>query len=246
MYIYPISQFSQVYSNRISNSVNNSQKQNTHFASDSFNKSLAFGNFPAIVTSIANKRFRNLNQLEHSFNNLMSDILLDTNIEKSPYFSYFAAGFKESGFSGLLGNLRMPKSTPKINALVEKSAEKELILAKLDGEPVLTLYNWGRHGFWQTDSSTRDMRILFSNAERIPDKEAIVEYTMNKKGQYCVSQRLGPEYFDTVYYPSTGNIRQETYYYSGGKSDTTYYNEDGSKAFFENWIYGGTRAEPIY
>ena len=247
MYIYPVSLVSQVCGTKISKVDQNSQRMNkASEMADSFQKTISFGNFQTMVTEIADKKIKNLNGLEHSFNSLMKEIISDAKIEKTPYFSYLEAGFKESGFSGLLRNLRMPKSTPKINTLVEKSSENELVLAKLDGEPVLSLFNFGRYGFWESESSTRDMRLIFSNAEKILDKEARVEFTMNKKGQYSVFQRTGQNFIDTVYYPTTGNIRRETYCYAGGKPDTTYYNEDGSKAFFENWFYGGTPTEPIY
>ena len=207
---------------------------------------ISFGNLQTSITEYADKNIKVLNELEQSFNTLMKELISDSGIEKNKYFSYFANMFKESGYRGLLENLRMPKSTPEINTLVEKSAQEGLVLAKSGDEPVLTLFNWGKHGFWQSSDSTRDMRILFSNMEKLEDKQAIIEYTIDKDGYYIIAQRVGKNYRETAFYSTTGNKRYDVYCYDGGKPDITYYNKDGSKSFWENWLHGGTQAEPIY
>lgn len=248
MYIVPVSlssSFNRVVLNKDSRF--NVQYDNKTLKYDSFHKSsVSFGALQTTVTELVKKRYNNLDEIEEVFNTLIKELIKDKTIKRNTNLAYLIRSYKKSGFRGLLENLRMPNSTSDINALVDKSADNGLELAKFGEEPLLMLLNFGRHGLFDGPTSTRDMRLLFSNGEKLKDKNAIMEFTMGKKGNYRISQRSGEDYVETVYYASTGNKKSETVCYGKGNPSTTYYNKDGSIDFFKNWFVGGTPIVPIY
>lgn len=214
---------------------------------DSFQKAnITFGGIKNIVSEYAVKRFKNLNEVEECFNSLMRELISDKTTVKSSYLSYIVRGFKKSGFRGLLENLRMPKSTPEIDKLVEMAKFKRVNLVKSDERPVLQIFNAGKHSLWGGASSTRDIRVMFSNAANIDSKKAIIEFTIDKKGNFKVYQQYCKNYAETAYYSSTGNKRFETICSGNSKPNTTYYNKNGSESLLGNWFHGGSPAEPIY
>lgn len=129
--------------------------------------------------------------------------------------------------------------------------------------PVIKLGNLGKHGFFNSlfekETAPNDIRLLFSNCNAIDanpitlknDRDFIskmnsVELYLDKKGDLTVEQQHGETNVITHFHSLTGHKKLVIESYGDGKPESTYYNKDGTKAFWKNFFYGGVPTEGIY
>ena len=190
------------------------------------------------------KSFSHENSFEKPFDELLQIIINSNKYTKSEHFNDFLEVYNKKGLYGTLRTLWQATPIEKIAKTVSKHPQETLILAKTNNQSVLEIFNWGKHGFFnsifETKSAPNDVRLLFSK------NKTTLEFSLDKKGDLTVSRNVGDNFYTTTYYKETGTKKSETVQYGSFKPETTYYNKDGSKAFWKNFIYGGTPTEPIY
>ncbi len=197
-----------------------------------------------IIIKGAATTFNKDSELEKVFIQLMNEIKTDSKIIKFPDFIEIIKIFDQSGFRGVMNELWKANPTTQIMELVNKSEKDRLILATRNNKPIVELYNLGKHGFWNaiTDSqeAPRDMRLCFGN------NKTYMHFYLDKKGDCSLCQSIGDTTTYSAYYASTGNKKFETRHCESCAPETTYYNKDGTKAFFKNWFFGGPAIAPVY
>lgn len=193
-----------------------------------------------ILGEIVNRTFLNDIDIEKTFSKLLNTISTNDKITKLKEFYFIEKLEREKGFRGMMRELNSanPKSEARkfLNIMSTNNT-----LAEQDNKPVLQLFDCGPQGFINciTDNpnSQRKVELMFM----IPsDKPLSASVNLNSKGEYCLNQSRDCLNLYTCFYSSTGNRRFTILQSAGGEPDKTYFNKDGSKAFFKNWFFGGT------
>lgn len=193
-----------------------------------------------ILGEVVNRSFLNDIDIEKTFSKLLNTISTNDNITKLKEFYFIEKLEKEKGFRGMMRELNSadPKSEARkfLNIM-----SKNNTLAKQDDKPVLQVLDWGPRGFvnYMTDNpnSPRKVELMFMIPENKPLSASV---NLNSKGEYCLNQSRDCLNVYTCFYSSTGNRRFTILQSIGGEPDKTYFNKDGSMAFFKNWFFGGT------
>ena len=205
---------------------------------------IQFTGFEKTISDASRKTFKNDSEVEETFKQIFNAILKDSNIIKEASFNIIIDTYKQEGFRGLMNELWKAYTSDNFIPLINSSEGHILNLAQKDDKPVVELINYGRHGFWNaindTEYATRDVRLSFSYGKNS------IEFYLDKKGDCSLLQNYEKTSIYSGYYKSTGNKKFQTEHYSECRPETTYYNKDGSKAFFKNWFYGGPAIEPIF
>ncbi len=238
MKVLPVS-FSQPITNQRQVSTNMSSRktalksQHDNVTFTCYQNSLALG-----VHTILNHE----NQAEKFFDMIFTDLLKASYLKSSDKLDEIAKLHKSKGMFGVLTEFWRPVSNNSvIKELVKKAEEKNVILARTkENKPLLEVHNWGRNGFWNalTDNAdaTRDVRLVFN----YPNTVSSVEFGLDKKGRLNVLQYKNGSAVFTKFHRSTGHRMQQTFHSDTGNPEVYYYNKDGSKNWFKNWIQGGT------
>ena len=200
-----------------------------------YTKQPAFTGYYDVLRNGARTSIKTLQEAEYLFGNLIIEIDKDAMITKTTFFDIIKKIFHKRGLNGLFEILS--KSTDS-NWTVEnlvKTAKKENVvhIAKQRGD-VLDVTSYS--------SEPYDIRLGFSAGL----KKGHIDFYTDKHGNLFVDRTYGDDFVSTGLYSDTGTKKVETISYGGGKPDTTYYNKDGTKPFFKNWLFGGTSVEPIF
>ena len=201
-----------------------SAKKNTYFTG--YTEALKFE---------AKSPVKTLKNAEGLFGELINEISMDAQITKTPFFATIKNIFEERGLKGLFGILgKSTDSNISVENLIKKVREENAVSVAKEKGSILDIVSYG--------SKPHDVHVGFSAGLR----KNYIEFYTNKKGDIFVEQTSGNDYINTGFYSDTGTKKLEIESYAGGKPDKTYYNKDGSKPFFKNWLFGGTPVEPIY
>ena len=150
MKILPVS-FSSIQNNQ---HTLNTNKVNTFIKADSCSFNGGF------------KSFSHEKEFEKPFEELLTTILNSNKIEKNKHFYAFYEVYKRKGLKGTLLSLWQANPTENIAKTVSKHVQESVVLAKSGNEPVLELFNWGKHGFFNSifDNKTapNDVKLLFT------------------------------------------------------------------------------------
>ena len=248
MYLQPVNLYS--ITNHQPVIKKNKINKKTEGVTDSFDKSTtSFTGYKESLLKMSERNFDNVSKLKEGFHELLNLVTKDTEIKKTDNFQIIKTAYEKDGLRELLRNLWLHNSDNPVgkfsNKLLEEPNET-LVLATKNEKPVLTIKNWGPFKLWDALSDNRkcprDVRIQFTDK----NKTMATEFTLDKKGNYVTHHSANEQYIFSSYYESTGLKKQETIHPSIGHPETTYYNEDGSKAFFKNWFYGGPAIPPVW
>ena len=198
-------------------------------------KQPAFTGYYDVLKNGTKASVKTLKEAENLFGELISEIDKDVMITKTPFFDTIKNIFSERGLKGLFGILsQSTDSNCKVENLVKTVRNENIVqVAKQRGD-VLDVTSYS--------SEPHDIHLGFGAGL----KKGYIEFYADKKGNLFVDRTYGDDFISTGLYSDTGTKKVETISYGGGKPDTTYYNKDGTKPFFKNWLFGGTSVEPIF
>lgn len=218
-------------------------KQNQYISNNNSKDKLTFTGFDNVLKKAVNTNYEKESLIYPEFEKIIKAVLEDSNIVKEKYFYDLSTLYKEKGLYGVLKSLWEANPQSKIAQSVNLITQGNLILAKRDKLPVVELFKFGKHGFFSSITSPKtasnDVRLSFMN------KDDLIEYTLNNNGEMVVHRKMGDRTVTTSYHIVTGH-RKEEIIHNGVNPEITYYNKDGSKPFWKNFIFGGTRVEGIY
>lgn len=218
-------------------------KQNQYISNNNSKDKLTFTGFDSVLKKAVTADYSRESLVYPEFDNIIKSVLENNNIVKEKYFQHLSSLYEKKGLYGVLKSLWETYPTTKIAESVSLLNQENLILAKRYNLPVIEIFKWGKHGFFNSLTNSRtapnDVRLSFMNQDNL------IEYTLNKNGELVVHRKIGDKTITTTYHKVTGH-RKEEVIHNGGKPEVTYYNKDGSKPFWKNFLFGGTPTEAIY
>ena len=172
---------------------------------------------------------------EDLFQKLITEIDSDKQIVKNQYFQPLKKLYEMVGLKGLFFALKgVSENDSLIGSMIKMVKNGDFVSAAKNHSSVLEVFSFS--------GKLKDIRIGFLAGSR----KGHLEFYLDKKGDLFVDRSYDKELFSSGFYSDTGTKKIEIESYSGGKPDTTYYNKDGSKSFFKNWLWGGTPTEGIF
>ena len=219
---------------------------NISTSKDSYHPS--FGNYARVLTEAANGSYKTERQVGEAFDKIYKalkkegrfSIMPGTGVDFSREFSYIDEIYNKSGYRGVRRELWKAFPDYKISNLMRKANDDPVTLAKRksDGKPLITLINYGKHGFWNSifnnKSATNNYELHFEH----PDINKFISFGLDKDGGLKISQCKSTEIVHTRYHASTGYKKSETRQ-GYGQPDTTYFNKDGSVDETKTFFVGG-------
>lgn len=199
------------------------------------NKPPSFNGYYEVVSNGAKSSIDNLKFAENLFGNLVSEIEWDPQIIKTQFFSVMKKLFLKRGLKGMFNVLAQ---TADSNLVIHDTMQK---VRKDNIVSVASTKNGHLLDITSYSSKPYDVHLGFSSG-----KKGYIEFYTNKKGEIFVERTYGDEYVNTGFYSDTGTKKVEIESFAGGSPEKTFYNRDGSKPFFKNWLWGGPAVEPIY
>lgn len=166
---------------------------------------------------------------EGIFGKLIKEIDIDKSIKKTNYFKPINDIFERIGFKNLLKVLTKGYKEDKTVEAITNYMKKwnALPLAKEDNDIFKLITYSGK---------IKDIRLSFN-----PIKETGgIEFFNDRKGRLFVEQNYKNNFFSTGFYSDTGTIKETIESFAGELPERTFYNKDGSKPFFLNFLFGGT------
>ena len=213
-------------------SVSSAAKPN-NVKKDSFQP--AFKGFERTLKQAVKNVLENDTEVEKTFSNLFNEIKDGECITKTPEYYEIADVYNKHGFRGLLYELW--KSNPQPN--LKKYLQNDVIdLAKKGNKSVFQVIHLYKFGF--SKNAPNDVKLVFMN----PKNDVSIEYSLNKKGELHVWQTDDNQSAITTYHLTTGNKKCTVEHSYNCNPETTYYNKDGSKAFWKNIFWGGVAIAP--
>ena len=204
---------------------------------------VSFGNsgYQKALKEAVNTTFLRDIDVERAINKIFKSLNDDTTITKLKSFDFISDTYQKKGLRGLLRELWTPNPQPETKAFLHSISNEVAPLVNKTNDSIIDIYNYGPQGFWdcirQKENSKRTVELIFSSA----DKDGLgLTVKLNNKGGLAVSQYRKDKMVFTEYHPSTGNHACEIVNPKYTPPYTTYYNKNGTKAFFKNLFYGGT------
>ena len=195
----------------------------------------SFNGYYEVLREGARSSVKNLNEADILIGNLIEEIEKDSNIAKEPFFYGIKKILVNDGLKGLFETItKKPGRYLIIEDILELAKKEDIIpIAKQRGR-VLDITSYG--------SKPHDVHLDFAAGLR----KGFIEFYTNKKGDIFVDRTYGDNFVSTGFYSDAGTKKVEVVAYGSTSPERTYYNKDGTKPFFKNWILGGTPVEPIY
>lgn len=195
----------------------------------------AFKGFERTLQQAVKNILENDVEVEKTFSNLFKEATNTEGFTKTSEYYGIADEYYKHGFRGLLYELW--KSTPQ--PALKKYLQNDVVdLVKKDNKPIFQLVHFYKFGF--SKNSPNDVKLVFMN----PKNETSIEYSLNKKGELHVWQTDKNKSVITTYHLTTGSKKCTVEHNYDCSPETTYYNKDGSKAFFKNFLWGGVAISP--
>ena len=194
--------------------------------------SVSFCGYGTVIKKVATTIYKTDSEVENAFIKLFNTIKEDNTIYKTPHFDSLDEIYQKGGFRGMLNEIWKTNPQDTAKKLLKASEDKNIILATKNDEPILELVNWGKFGF--SKNNPNETKIAFWDGKQ----DNMVEFCLNKKGECTLSQTYGDSVLYTEYY-STGNRKVQTHQFGSCMPERTFYNKDGSKAFWKNFFRGG-------
>ena len=199
-----------------------------------------FKSYNEAVKKIAGENIKTEAKAAEAFAFLINELLNEsektTNLDWKMVKPYILGGMRT-----FLEEITKPIAQVKseLRNLIFDSKLDELPLIKKEGKPALSLFNWGKQGFWnsifESESAKNDVRIDFF----APD--ASVNLGLEKNGALYLEQNVKGEKTQIRTFHTNGNVKSVTTQYSeAGMPTTEYFNKDGSSDLLNNFLYGGT------
>ena len=217
-------------------SIKNTNKLNNTKCSNVNNNSFqpCFTGYERILQNSVKNVLNNDIEVEKTFCNLFVELADDNIIKQSAYYDV-ARMYTKKGFRSLL--YEFWKSNP-VDCLKKYLKNETINIAEKDGKPIFQLVHLYKFGF--SKDSPNDVKFVFLN----PKNGSSIQYGLNKKGELEVWQNDSVKTAITTYHMISGNKKCVVEQALGGNPETTYYNKDGSKAFFKNLFWGGVAIIP--
>ena len=146
--------------------------------------------------------------------------------------------YEKSGFRGLLNELWKANPQESVAKIIKDTHDDCEDLVVQNGEPLLTLYNFGKFGFFERKTSPNNVKLAFYGK----DQSEVVEFGLSKKGNLLTGQSNGIRSIDNEFYLQTGTKKEEIVN-SCGDCEKKHYNKDGSEPFLKNLIFDGTAVQ---
>jgi hypothetical protein len=213
--------------------VNSNSKVTTSLNNDSFQ--LSFKGYDKVLRQATKSFLLKDNQVESTFANLFREVLSSDNINKTQGFYDVEDVYYSHGFRGLLYELWKANPIEKLSKYLKHGT---INLATQDDKPIFQLVHFDKFGF--SKHSPNDVKLVFTD----PKEKYSIQYGLNEKGELDIWQTNDDQTVITRYHISTGNRKCEVFQPKDGNPETTYYNKDGSKAFFKNLFRGGVAIVP--
>ena len=177
-------------------------------------------------------------EAENLFISLFKALCEEKGIQTNNSFHVLKEIFEKSGFRGLLNELWKANPQESVADIIKSTRDDCENLVTQNGEPILTLYNFGKFGFFQRKTSPNNVKLLFSDK----DQSEMVEFGLSKKGNLLTCQSNGVHSIDNEFYAQTGTKKEEVIN-SSGNVERKHYNKDGSEPFLKNFILDGTAVQ---
>lgn len=208
---------------------------NNVFYSNRTTYSPNFTGYYDVVLNGTKDSVKNIDNVEYLFGELIKEIDKDVFINKSAFFEKIKQIFKVGGLKGIFETLKKTSNNDILIDKVVKKAKNQGVVPIADSHgSIMDIISYG--------GNEKDIRLGFSAGL----KKGNIEFYVDKKGDLFMDRSYGKKFVSTGFYSDTGTKKVEVTSYAGGKPDKIYYNKDGSKPFFKNWLLGGTPVEGMY
>lgn len=166
----------------------------------------------------------------------MMDYVINSDCKKSEEFDKMKNFYLKNGFRGLLQNLWNQNQNGSLDNLIDYES---LTLAQAsENKPLIQIYYLGK--FDISKDSPNEVQIVFSDPE---DKNSIF-FGLNRNCELEVTQKSEYASKYTKFHLPTGNRKCTVERPTGGNIETTYYNKDGQRSFWKNFLFGGVTIVP--
>lgn len=193
--------------------------------------------FKTLMEKYSYRNFADVSEMQEAFTKLFETVKTDNTIKKTPAFGLIDNLYKKSGFRGLLYELWKAHPGKEVKEIIELTKEDYILeLAKIDDKNVFSLANSGPYGFFnfirENYDAKREMSLIFRDPKA---ERSRADFLIDKAGSFMFINT----HTAMRYHNSTGTPKTETRL--GDPIEIIHYNEDGSKAFFKNWFFGGVK-----
>jgi len=204
---------------------------------------ISFTGYQETLAKYAGKSFEDSVKLKAGFMDIFNSLTKENDLWEAAAFQYIKGAYLNNGLTGFLKKLMYAPTGNKLSDFVPKEVGSWALLKK-NGNPLFSIYNGGALTYMDILRNPRKIPGYMAVRYSSPDGKDIMEFHMNKKSG--IELRSIRDNIDVwaEYYPE-GKLKQETVFYDIYAPETTYYNKDGSKAFWKNFLYGGV-ATPMY
>ena len=195
---------------------------------------ISFNGYSEVLHDSLQISIKNESEAENIFRTLWNELLKENNLLKNNSFNILKEIFDKNGFRGLLHELWKANPKEEVAKLLKDTEENCENLVTQNGEPLMTLYNFGKYGFWGRKTSPNDIRLVFY----ADNQHEMIDFHLSKKGNLKTSQSNGKNLEDNEFYMTTGTLK-EKYVSSASGQQRTHYNEDGSMPIIKNIVLDG-------
>ena len=175
-------------------------------------------------------KYVNQTQIVDSFEILFNALKNASRMNKHQDFELLADLFSKTNVYEFFRTLATAKQDSAIGKMVSKAADEAIVLFGTKEAPFLDMFNWG----FRKSNGTNDVVLTFYGIDK-----SNIEFGLNKKGGWKISQYDGANSIITEFYKDTGTAEKITVQYKDYAPESTFYDKDGKKPFWKNFLRGG-------
>ncbi len=179
-------------------------------------------------------------EAETLFRKIWTSLMEEANTSKKNSFSVLKEVFDKNGFRGLLHELWKANPKEDVAKILKNTEEDCENIVTRESEPLMTIYNFGKYGFWGRKTAPNDVKLVFYSN----NQHEMIDFSLSKKGNLKTSQSNQINIIDNEFYMTTGTLKERSVSGLSG-TERTHYNEDGSMPVIKNMILNGN-APQVY
>ncbi len=228
MKIQPISTFNKVTTNRIDKSSKYSipvQQINADLVN--------FGNYTRKFESILYKDIRSHSQLCDCFKELFSSATKTPNLKNKRAAYFFFEQMEKIGVYLMFSEMAHYSTSKRPGVSKEYASQayndKVTLVTDANDKPIMT-YTSSDISLFSSDLDKQKPMVRFND----PDGIRYIEFSYDKNGNLSIDRLYSESRAQELLFYYGGGIKMKNDYNPFESSDITYYNRDGSKAFWKN------------
>ena len=186
--------------------------------------------YDILLKHAVQSKYVNQTQIIDSFEILFNALKNASRMNKHQDFELLADLFSKTNVYEFFRTLATAKQDSAVGKMVSKAADEAIVLFGTKDEPFLDMFNWG----FRKSKGTNDVVLTFYGIDK-----SNIEFGLNKKGGWKISQYDGENSIITEFYKDTGTAEKITVQYKDYAPESTFYDKDGKKPFWKNFLRGG-------